>query len=387
MQGGSVAIIGGAAMGSGVAFFLRQEGFAGSITVIERDPAFSHAATTLSAASIRQQFSVAENIRLSQATLSVFRDLPRWFGNGADIGFHEKGYLVLAREPGGLLRNLAVQHREGADIICEGAEALHCRFPFLSVKGIGAGSYGLSGEGWFDGHAWLGLLRGSLKAHGIDTVTGEVRAVQLARNGVSILELADGSTMRADWVVNAAGAAAGEVAATADIPLAIERRKRSVFVFDARDPVPDLPMLIDASGVWVRPEGSRYIAGGAENAEGESAAEPNDFEPDWHLFDDVIWPALAERVPAFEAIRAGRAWAGHYEYHVLDQNAVIGPHPDWPRFLFCCGFSGHGLQQSVGASRAVAEWIVHGAYRTIDCTPFHYARIARGEPFREDNII
>jgi FAD-dependent oxidoreductase domain-containing protein 1 len=56
-------------------------------------------------------------------------------------------------------------------------------------------------------------------------------------------------------------------------------------------------------------------------------------------------------------------------------------------FYFVNGFSGHGLQQSYAAGRAVAEHIVHGEFRTLDLTRFGYARIARGEPLIELNVI
>src|SRR5882762_5932966 len=93
-----IVIIGGAIVGSSIAYYLREEGFSGSIALIERDPQFSHAATTLSCASIRQQFSIPENIRLSQFTLKLFRRLKETFGADADIGFREGGYLILAGE-------------------------------------------------------------------------------------------------------------------------------------------------------------------------------------------------------------------------------------------------------------------------------------------------
>ncbi|MCO6386818.1 FAD-binding oxidoreductase [Aliihoeflea sp. 40Bstr573] len=384
-----IVIIGGAIVGASIAWFLREEGYRGTIAVIERDPSFARAATTLSCASIRQQFSIPENIRLSRFTLQFFRELQARFGASADIGFREKGYLILASAEGGdiLAANHQVQMAEGADIALLSASDLKARFAWLSADGITAGAYGRSGEGWFDAHALLSLLRTALKSRDIDLVRGEVTAIDRAGERIDGVTLADGTTLQAGLVINAAGPNAGHVAALAGLALPVEPRKRSVFVFEAADRFDDMPLLVDPSGVYVRPEGSVYITGGAEDAATDGAADPADFEPDWPLFEDVIWPVLAARIPAFEALKPGRAWAGHYDYNTLDQNAVIGPRPGVENFLFANGFSGHGLQQAPAVGKALAEWIVHGEYRTVDCTAFGYGRIAENRPFRELNVI
>jgi glycine/D-amino acid oxidase-like deaminating enzyme len=384
-----VVIVGGAIVGSSVAWFLREEGFSGSIALVERDPAFPTASTTLSCASIRQQFSILENIRLSQFTLGLFRHLQETFGDGADIGFREGGYLILASEEGlpRLQANHETQAAAGADIVLEDSAALARRFPWLSVDGIAGGAYGRSGEGWFDAHALLGLFRKGLRTRKVDMLTDTVVVVGRDGNRVTGVTLASGDTLEAGIVVDAAGPSAGKVARLAGLALPVEPRKRTVFVFEARERYADMPLLVDPTGIYVRPEGSVYIAGGAEDEVDEEAADPGDFEPSWPLFEEIVWPALANRIPAFEAIKATRAWAGHYDYNTFDQNAVIGPHPDVGNFLFANGFSGHGLQQAPAVGRALAELIVHGGYRTIDCSAFGYERIAARRPFRELNVI
>ena len=143
--------------------------------------------------------------------------------------------------------------------------------------------------------------------------------------------------------------------------------------------------MVDPRGVWVRPEGEVFICGVSPPEETDARAV--DFEVDYALFDDVIWPALAHRVPALEALKQQRAWAGHYDYNTLDQNAVIGCHPEITNFIFANGFSGHGLQQSPATGRAVAELITHQKFVSLDLSLFGYERIAEGRAVRELNII
>ena len=189
-----LVIIGGAIVGSSVAYYLREEGFSGSIALIDRDPQFTHAATTLSAASIRQQFSIPENIRLSQFTLGLFRRLKEEFGADADIGFRENGYLILSTDEGlpVLRANHAAQEAEGADIVIEDAEALVRRFPWLSPEGIVGRRVRANGEGWFDAHAYLQLFRRALRTKKIDFVNASVTGIE--RDG----NRADGGAPR-EW--------------------------------------------------------------------------------------------------------------------------------------------------------------------------------------------
>jgi FAD-dependent oxidoreductase domain-containing protein 1 len=384
-----IVIAGGAIMGSCVAWFLREGGFDGSIAIIEPDPTYAHASTTLSAASIRQQFSAAENIRLSQFGLSFIRSLQDRFGPEADVGFVEQGYLILA-SPDGLATlgaNHAVQTGQGADIALMDRAALSARFDWLRTDDLAGGAYGQSGEGWFDAHALLDLLRRGLKTQAVHWIRGSVTGLGVAHDRVTTVHTDAGETLACGAFVNAAGPAAGKVAAMAGISLEVEPRKRSVFVFSCRSRIETMPLTVDPSGVYVRPEGACYICGTSPEAALDGPANPNDFAPDYHLFDDVLWPTLAHRIPAFEAIRFERAWAGHYDYHVLDQNAVIGPHPQIGNFHFINGFSGHGLQQAPAAGRAVAERILGVANPAIDCSRFAFERIPAGRPFLERNVI
>ena len=382
-----VVIVGGAAIGSATAYFLTHDlGFDGSVAVVERDPTYAHAATTLSAASIRQQFSTPENIRMSAFGVAFFRDLKTRFGADADIGFRERGYLLLASETGEdtLLANHEAQKAEGADIVLMDREALADNFRWLKTSDLRLGAFGRSGEGWFDAHSLLTLLRGAARK-GATYIHGEVTGIMSDGARVSGVTLADGRQIGCGTLVNAAGPQAGDVAALAGVKLPVEPRKRCVFVVACRAALPGMPLMVDPTGVWVRPEGEVYICGVSPPEDADARA--TDFDVDYSLFEEVVWPMLAHRVPAMEELKLQRAWAGHYDYNTLDQNAVIGAHPKIPNLIFANGFSGHGLQQSPAAGRAVAELIVHGKFTSLDLTLFGYSRVAEGRAVKELNVI
>jgi len=381
-----VVIVGGAAVGSSIAYFLTHDlGFTGSVAVIERDLGYTRAATTLSAASIRQQFSTSENIRMSAFGVAFFRDLKTRFGADADVGFRECGYLLLASEAGAetLVANHTLQREEGADILLMDQVALADNFRWLRTSDLTLGAFGRSGEGWFDAHSLLTLLRNAARDKGARYIHGEVSGIECDGKRVTGVTLASGERVSSGTLINAAGPQAGEVAALAGIALPVEPRKRCVFVVACRAVLPGMPLMVDPTGVWIRPEGEVYICG-VSPAEDPRAS---DFEVDHALFDDVVWPMLAHRVPAMEALKLQRAWAGHYDYNTLDQNAVIGPHPEIGNLIFANGFSGHGLQQSPAAGRAVAELIVHQKFVSLDLTLFGYERVMSGRPVKELNII
>jgi glycine/D-amino acid oxidase-like deaminating enzyme len=172
----------------------------------------------------------------------------------------------------------------------------------------------------------------------------------------------------------------------AGIALPVEPRKRCVFVVGCRTPLPGMPLLVDTSGVWIRPEGQVSICGISPEETADARAD-GDFTVDERIFEETVWPALAARVPAMETLKLLRAWAGHYDYNTLDQNGVIGAHPTVGNFIFANGFSGHGLQQAPATGRAVAELIAHGRFVSLDLTLFGYARIPAGRPVYERNVI
>jgi FAD-dependent oxidoreductase domain-containing protein 1 len=393
MQTADVVIVGGGIVGSAVAYFLSIEaGFDGRrVLIVERDPSYAQGSTARSAGGLRQQFSTPENITLSQFMLELFRRLEGEFGPHADVGFREQGYLIMASAAARpvLAENVALQQSMGADIEQLEGPDLTRRFQWLSAEGVAAAGYGRSGEGWFDPPSLAALFRDAAKRRGGALINDAVTAVEVVGGRVEAVRLASGGRMSCGALVNAAGPWAGELAALAGVPLPVEPRKRYVYVIDCREASEALhraPLTVDPSGVWFRPEGRLFLCGKSPAENEEPLATELD-TIDHAFFESEVWPRLAARVPVFESVKVVNAWAGYYDYNTLDQNAVIGRHPEIANLYFANGFSGHGAQQAAGAGRAVAELIAHGAFQTIDLGRLGYERVAAGKPLPERNVI
>jgi glycine/D-amino acid oxidase-like deaminating enzyme len=385
-----VVIIGGAAHGASLAYHLAAARFDGSVLVIEKDPTFQKAATALSASSIRQQFSTATNIEISLYGIDFLRhvgDLLEVNGDRPSISLNEGGYLFLATPEGApvLAENHALQVSLGADILHLDAAGLAQKFPWLATADLAAGCWGQRGEGWYDGYGLMQALRRKAASLGIESRTGEVAAILTEGRRAAGVKLTDGSVIDAGTVAVTAGTGAPPLLAGIGVPLPDEARKRFVFTFSCREKLPDFPLLIDPSGVYARPEGDLYISGASPPEENDPAAQ--DFEVDHAFFEDTIWPVLAARVPAFERIKPGRAWAGHYDLNTFDANAIVGRLPQFDDLIVATGFSGHGLQQSPGVGRGLAELVMHGRYRSLDLSPLGYDRVVANRPIVEKNVV
>ena len=360
-------------------FFARERGVLA--TVLERDPTYRSASSALSASSIRQQFSTPLNIALSQASLELMQP---W---RSELQFVEAGYLYLATQAGAAALEAlnAVQRGMGADIRLQGRAALRARWPWLAVDDIALGSWGARGEGWFDGPALHQRLRREAIALGACFVRADAQRFDVHGSHVQAVLDADGLRYAADHVLIAAGAWSAPLAAALNVALPVAAKKRDVFVLDSPAKLPRCPLLVDPSGVWLRPEGSAFLAGAPPRGDDEDDAPLDAI--DFDQFDAQLWPTLAARIPAFEALRVRSAWAGYYEMNTFDHNGLVGTLPGWDNAFTACGFSGHGMQHALAVGRGLASFISNGTWGAIDLQALSPERVLRNEPLREINVI
>lgn len=387
-----VVIAGGAIIGSSIAYFLtRQPGFKGRVLVVEKDPTYLNSSTVRSASSIRQQFSTAINIHISKFGIEFLRqanDLLAVDGESPGIQFFERGYLLLGNQETlpTLRERVAFQQSQGVAAVILSPEQILQKFPWLSVEGIAGAATTLEGEGWFDAHMLLNAIRRRAIANGVEYVAAEVVDLERGSGGrVTAAKLSNGDVVSCDWLVNATGAWAGDFSEKLGLRIPVDPRKRVVFVVDCPTPLPNGTTIIDPNGLTFRPEGRLHIVHYPPAPEDDVVGY--DLAIDHSEFERRIWEPLAARVPAFEQVKVTSAWAGYYDFNPFDHNALLGPVPAAPNFVFANGFSGHGVMQAPAVGRGIAELLATGAYQTLDLGALAATRYFEGRPLEEKNVF
>jgi len=388
-----VVCIGGAITGSSVAYSLTENpDFDGTVAVIEPDPSYEFAQSSRAQNSIREQYSQPINIKISQYGLDFidnFHENVQVDGQSPILGYRGTGYLFLAANDDDLAAfesQVAAQHAEGAMTRMLTPSQVADEFPYLDVSQIAGARMGSMREGSFDGWAFFHGFRQRAIRNGADFITDRVVDIHTVDSKVTGIRLASGRTIAAGHVVNSAGPRAPFIAEMVGLPLPVEPRARTSFMFDCRTPIDyNFPLTITPEGVHFRREQNHYMTGGVPK--NDARIDYDDWEIRHDEFEEQIWPTVAKYVPAFDRISKVTSWGGQYSYNTLDHNLIIGSSPDLPNFWFANGFSGHGLQQGPAVGRALSELITYGEYRTLDLTPLSYERIAKNEPFYESVII
>ena len=389
-----VVIIGGAIMGASTAWFLSDNSdFDGSVLVVEKDLAYENCSTAHTNSCMRQQFSTELNVRISQFAADFVKNIRTYMGYDPrvpNLAIHNFGYMYLADTPAcaDVLRDSqAVQQAAGAATQLMTPEQIKAAYPFYNVDDVVLGSINTVDEGYFDGAGVFEWWRRQSRERGVEYIQNEVVAMTRSGARIDSVTLASGEVITCGQIVNASGPRAARTAQMAGIEVPVEPRKRFTWMFTAETPLDrDLPLTIDPSGVHLR-----EVGGGTYQAGGHSDIDPavdfDDFVMDHAIWQDHIWPAIATRIPQFEAIKVTHEWAGHYAMNTFDHNAIMGPHTEVENFVFLNGFSGHGLQQSPAMGRGTAEWLTYGEYKTLDLSAFNFERITQNRPIIEKAII
>jgi sarcosine oxidase subunit beta len=398
-----VLVVGGGIVGLASAHYLTDRG--AEVTLCEKN-SLGAGSTARAAGGIRSQFSTAVNVELSLASKRVWDGFEERFG--VDIAHRKNGYLFLARteETASRFReNVRMQQDRGAEseFLTPEAATEHC--PGLDPELFVGATYNPD-DGVADPNLAVQGYAGAVREQGVDVRTG-VAVTDIRRDGDRVVgaevETSDGGAGRqdadnlggngterleADYVVNAAGAWAGQVGALADLSLPISPRRRQIAVVEPTPPVPEsVPLTIDlATGSYFRPERDGIaLVGGQFADDPDPAANPDRFDDDM----DIAWATTAVEAAAEYATYFGpetrfrRGWAGLYavtpDHHPVVEESV-------PGLVTAAGFSGHGFQHAPATGQIVAELVFDGESRLVDVSPLASDRFERDAGLVEHNV-
>ena len=387
-QSYDVVITGGGIMGSATAYCLLKAEPNLRLAVVERDPTYAQASTTLSMCNVRTQFSLRENILISQYAFEVlerFEEEMTVADRRPRIYFRREGNLFLVDEKNreGARRAFDLQRRLGCRVEWWTAEEIRARYPLYETAGLAGGTFGPD-DGHFDAYAALMAYRAKARSLGADYLADEAREIRAAVGRATGVALAAGGVLGAGTVVNCGGAWAARLAETAGVKLPVNPVKRQVFALDtAVKPEGPLPLTVLPSGLYFRTETGGLILLGKSVPE-----DPVGFNFTWddRRFTESLWPELAEFVPAWDRLRLVRGWAGLYDVNTLDGNAILGEWPETRGLFLATGFSGHGLQQAPAVGRYLAELIL-GRPPTLDLSVFTPRRVLENRPLSEAGLV
>jgi FAD-dependent oxidoreductase domain-containing protein 1 len=383
-----VIIVGGGIMGCCTAYYLVSGDNTLNIAVIEPDPTYAQASTTLSMANVRIQFSLKENIQISQYAGEIFEtfaDDMAVEGIKPGIDYKREGNLFLIdnQDREAALEALALQKNLGCRVEWWSIETIKQHFPLSEPIGLAGGTFGPN-DGHLDPYSLLMGYKNKARALGVTFIIDKVLEITRNSLGVSGVMLAGNKRLGAKIVINCAGARAAQVALTAGVKLPIIPRKRQVFVLDAAvKPEKPLPLTILPSGLYFRTDTGGQILLGKSMEE-----DPAEFEFTWHQerFIDLLWPELVTLVPGFDRLKLVRGWAGLYAENTFDGNAILGEWPECRGFYLANGFSGHGLQQAPAVGRYLSELILQRK-PTLDLSIFTPQRIFTNTPISETGLV
>ena len=383
-----VVIIGGGIMGSATAFYLMNSDPTFKVVVVERDPAYEMASTTLSLCNVRIQFSLKENIQISQYTFEVlerFEDDMEVEGDKPNIAYRREGNLFLIDDAGRTQaeKALALQQSLGCRVEWLSPDEIRQRYPLYEPRNIVGGTFGLD-DGHIDAHGLLMGYKAKARSLGAKYLKNEVVEIVSKGGQVTGVKLASQERLTARWVINCAGAWAAEVAKTVGVQLPVVPVKRQVFVVDTTvKPEGPLPLTVLPSGMYFRTDTGGFILVGMSMDE-----DPVGFNFTWDdkRFMEILWLQLAEFVPAFERLKLMRGWAGLYAVNTLDGNAILGEWPELKGLFLANGFSGHGLQQAPAVGRYLSE-LISGRPVSLDLSIFTPERILENKPLSEGGLV
>lgn len=324
---------------------------------------------------------------LALLSTRLWREIAEDAEFGSQLEYEAKGGLVVAAKPEGLaaLEALATEQRRSGVVAESVPENALSELEPQIARGLAGGVYYPQDAQVQPARAAALLIRDARRRgatlHTGTTVTALTRDASGAVTGV----VTDRGTVRASWVLNAAGTWGGDVAQLAGAHLPVMPRRGFVLVTEP------LPRLI---------RHKVYAADYVANVASGSAALQSSAVIEGTAAGPVLIGASRERVgfdrtfslevarllarraielfPALAQVKAMRSYLGFRPY-LPDHLPAIGPDPRAPGLLHACGHEGAGIGLAPATGHLITQ-ILTGKSPDLDLTPFRPERFETGSP-------
>jgi sarcosine oxidase, subunit beta len=377
-----VVVVGAGAIGLAVALQLRRAGV-DDVIVVDRNGSPGMGSTSRANGGVRAQFTTPINIAFSLFTIEQLRELHE-LSDGV-VGFRAVGYLFLTGTDAGAIalhRACELQRSLGVDVEWLSAPEVSEKTPFVNVDGLSGATF-CAGDGVIDPHGVVSALWAECRRLET-TFVFDAEVLGIGVGAAHRLHTTSGD-IDAEFVVNAAGPYAQDLASMAGVDLPVISRRRNLACTEPMTGIPpEIPMCVDNdTGVLIRREGAGFLIGFSDPADPPSM--DTGFDP---AFLDAIAARIGNRFPFLEdvPISPRKCWAGLYP-ETPDHHAIIDVTPDAPWFVQCAGFGGHGIMHSLAAGQAVTELITIGASTTFDLHPLRLGRFAEAGAIVETAVL
>jgi sarcosine oxidase subunit beta len=368
MRQASVVVIGGGVAGTSAAYHLASMGCK-DVVLIEKS-AVGSGSTSKSDSIVERQFVNEFDILLRVESFKILE----FFFKNRGVEFTPIGYMRLYSDPSHAERyrlSVDIQRRLGIkDVALLEPHQVKAMLPFVDTRDI-CGALYCASDGVTNGSELAWAFANEATKMGATVLQGtEAQKIVCfdERNGFTVVT--NRGELKCDYVVNAAGPWADQVAKMCGLSVPVKPVRRQIAHF--RFPTQKnwrLPFIIDMkSRLYLHgssKEGGIYAGIHRDAYSEEKASDPESYEPGVDFqFVENISAAITARAPGLKRLEFKDGWAGLYEV-TPDSRPILGEHPQLANFVNCVGFSGYGIQLAPVAGKLVAEIIVEGKASTV----------------------